>query len=215
MTMQMVAQVMKGLYWVKTPKWMKRLFPHFTWSIPTHERVLYLTFGDGPSPEATPFVLDRLDQYNAKATFFCVGENAERNPQILQRVVDQGHAIGNHTYSHPNAWQSEIKSYVRDVKKCAEKVRSKLFRPPYGRLRPRHRLVLERHYKIVMWDVLSGDFDPNISKEKCLSNVIDTAQPGSIIVFHDSIKAFDKMSYVLPRVLEYFSKKGYSFQPLS
>jgi peptidoglycan-N-acetylglucosamine deacetylase len=167
-----------------------------------------------PIPEVTPWVLETLKKFNAKATFFCVGDNVNKNPTIFQQVLSEGHAIGNHTFSHINGWNSDNIPYFHDVRHCAKLVKSTLFRPPYGRLTPKQTQFLTRHYDIVMWDVLSGDFDQDISKEDCLKNVVSAAKRGSIIVFHDSLKAAERMMYALPRVLEYFAAKGYRFENL-
>lgn len=199
------------MYLVKTPKFIQNLFPNFTWSIPTANQEIFLTFDDGPIPEVTPWVLEQLAQYNAKATFFCVGDNVQKNPEVFQQVLDAGHTVGNHTYNHLNGWASDNLPYFHNIRKCANLVNSDLFRPPYGRLKPGQAQFLQRHYRIVMWDVLSGDFDPNISKEQCLNNITDKAKAGSIIVLHDSIKAKEKLYYVLPKVLKHFSSLGYTF----
>jgi peptidoglycan-N-acetylglucosamine deacetylase len=202
------------MYLVRTPRLIQSLIPNYTWSIPTDEKVMYLTFDDGPIPEITPWVLETLKKFNAKATFFCVGDNVKQHPSVFQQVLAEGHAIGNHTFSHINGWNSENIPYFHDVRHCAKLVKSSLFRPPYGRLTPKQTQFLTRHYDIVMWDVLSGDFDQNISKEDCLKNVVSAAKRGSIIVFHDSLKAAERMMYALPRVLEYFASKGYRFENL-
>jgi peptidoglycan-N-acetylglucosamine deacetylase len=202
------------MYFVRTPKLIQNLIPNYTWSIPTDEKVLYLTFDDGPIPEITPWVLDTLKKFNAKATFFCVGDNVKRHPSVFQQVLAEGHAVGNHTFSHINGWDSDNIPYFHNVRHCAKLVKSTLFRPPYGRLTPKQTQFLTRHYDIVMWDVLSGDFDQDISKEECLRNVISATKRGSIIVFHDSMKAAERMMYALPRVLEYFSANGYRFENL-
>ena len=202
------------MYLVKTPQIIQNLFPNFTWRIPTQEKEVYLTFDDGPIPEMTPWVLEQLAAYHAKATFFCVGENIEKHPEVFAQVKADGHSVGNHTYSHLNGWASENIPYFHDVRHCANLTESMLFRPPYGRLKPKQAQFLQRHYRIVMWDVLSGDFDPNLSPQACLDNVIKNVGPGSIVVFHDSLKAKDKLEYVLPRVLEHFSAEGYQFQAL-
>ncbi len=202
------------MYLVKTPRLIQNLLPTFTWRIPTEEKVLYLTFDDGPIPEVTPWVLDTLRRFNAKATFFCVGDNVKKYPSVFQQVLAEGHAVGNHTFNHLNGWDSENISFFHNVRHCAKLVKSSLFRPPYGRLTPKQSQFLTRHYQIVMWDVLSGDFDQNISKEDCLSNVMASTKRGSIIVFHDSQKAAERMMYTLPRVLEHFAAKGYRFESL-
>lgn len=203
------------MYLVKTPKFIQSLFPNFTWSIPTDEKVLYLTFDDGPIPEITPWVLETLADYGAKATFFCVGNNVRKHGKIYQQILDQGHDVGNHTQNHVNGWGTEHLEYLQDVSHCSEYVNSPLFRPPYGRMRPTQAQLIQQQYKIVMWDILSGDFDKNLPPEQCLGNVILKASPGSIVVFHDSLKAEKNLKYALPRVLDFFSNKGYSFEAIS
>lgn len=202
------------MYLVKTPKFIQNLFPNFVWKIPSREKVIYLTFDDGPIPEVTPWVLQTLDQFNAKATFFCVGENVFKHPEVFREVLDQGHSAGNHTYNHLNGWATDNIPYFHNVRHCANLVKSSLFRPPYGRLMPKQAQFLQRHYRIIMWDVLSGDFDPKIDREQCLDNVKMKTRPGSIVVFHDSLKSFEKLQYVLPKVLKHFSEKGYRFEAL-
>ncbi len=203
------------MYFVKTPKFIQNLFPNFTWKIPSNEKVIYLTFDDGPIPEVTPWVLEQLAAYNAKATFFCVGQNVERNPEIFEQVQAAGHTVGNHTYTHPDGWKTDNIPYFHNIRHCARLVDSVLFRPPYGHLKPKQVQFLQRHYRIVMWDILSGDFDPNLSKENCLDNVMNQVENGSIVVFHDSLKAEEKLRYVLPQVLEKLSAKGYRFEALT
>jgi len=189
------------------------MFPNRVWSIDTVERNIYLTFDDGPHPVATAFVLDELKKYNAKATFFCIGKNVESNPGLYNRIIAEGHQTGNHTHNHLNGWTTADEVYLDDVRLAARSIQSALFRPPYGRIRSRQVRRLNE-YKIVMWDVLSGDFDLRISKEACLQNVLENTAPGSIVVFHDSEKAWDNLQYSLPQVLEHFSKKEYKFLPL-
>ena len=202
------------MYLVKMPKLLQALMPGYTWQVPTQEKVLYLTFDDGPIPEVTPWVLDTLRDFGAKATFFCVGENVQQHPSVFARIVAEGHTVGNHTFDHLNGWNSEDLPYFHNVRHCARLVKSNLFRPPYGRLTRTQKAFLERHYQIVMWDVLSGDFDPHITREQCLDNVLLNAKRGSIIVLHDSLKAETKMRYVLSRVLEHYAAKGDSFEAM-
>lgn len=204
----------KSMYLVKTPKFIQNLFPNFTWRIPTTEKKIFLTFDDGPIPEITPWVLDQLAAYNAKATFFCVGDNIRKHPEIFQMVKDKGHVIGNHTVNHLDGWSNDNIPYFHNIRRCARMADTDLFRPPYGRLKPQQAQFLQRHYRIVMWDVLSGDFDPELTPEQCYKNVVRNSKPGSIVVFHDSIKAWDRLKEVLPKVLEYYSLAGYTFESL-
>ena len=203
------------MYLVKTPKFIQELFPNFTWKIPTEDKVIYLTFDDGPIPGVTPWVLEQLAQYNAKATFFCVGNNIEKHPEVFEQVRAGGHSIGNHTFNHLNGWGSDNLPYFHNIRHCANLTKTVLFRPPYGKLRPRQTQFLLRHYRIVMWDVLSGDFDPNITEEQCLLNVTRNVEPGSIVVFHDSLKAEEKLRYALPKALAYLAEQGYRFEALN
>jgi peptidoglycan-N-acetylglucosamine deacetylase len=202
------------MYLVRTPRLVQALMPNFIWRVPTTEKVIYLTFDDGPIPEVTPWVLDQLHEFGAKATFFCVGENVKTHNNIFQKVVLAGHSVGNHTFSHQNGWGTDNLPYFQSIRKTAHLVKSRLFRPPYGRLLPSQSNFLQRHYEIVMWDVLSGDFDPDLSNEDCLENVISNVHPGSIVVLHDSLKAENNLRFVLPRVLKYYSEKGYRFEKL-
>jgi peptidoglycan-N-acetylglucosamine deacetylase len=202
------------MYLVKTPQFIQNLFPNYTWRIPTQEKVMYLTFDDGPVPEVTPWVLKQLRAYDAQATFFCVGENIREHREVFDAVVEEGHAVGNHTFSHINGWATDNIPYFLNVRRCAHQVHSDLFRPPYGRLMPKQSQFLQRHYRIVMWDVLSGDFDPDISKEQCLKNVLNNARKGSIVVFHDSLKSKNTLQFVLPAVLKHYAQQGFRFERL-
>ena len=206
------------MYLVKTYWWLKALYPSFVWNMNRGERTIYLTFDDGPHPTATPFVLNELKKYNAKATFFCIGKNVEDYLEIYKKIIDEGHAIGNHTYNHLNGWNTNNDSYLQNIDKAIEHIKSNLFRPPYGRIKTTQSKQLKTthpNFKIIMWDVLSADFDTNISTKQCFDNVIKNTQPGSIIVFHDSTKALDKMSNTLPKVLQYFSNKNFTFKAIS
>ncbi len=202
------------MYLVKTPLLVQKLFPNFTWKVPSEKKEIYLTFDDGPIPEVTPWVLEQLQEYQTKATFFCVGENINRHPEIFRQLTEAGHTIGNHTFNHLNGWANSNTAYFLNVHRCAQLVRSNLFRPPHGRLMPKQAARLRKRYQIVMWDVLSGDFDAGITPQQCLSNVLKNTGNGSIVVFHDSLKAWDKLHYVLPRVLEYFTERGFSIKRL-
>jgi len=204
-------------YLKKTPTLLKKIFPERIWKINTDEKILYLTFDDGPHPEATIFVLDELKKYNAKATFFCVGQNVKENFAVYQRIISEGHKPGNHTYSHLNGWKTEDKKYVEDIAKASKIIDSDLFRPPYGRITKFQIKAIsgeKLHLKTIMWDVLSGDFDPSVNGENCYLNVINNSKPGSIIVFHDSLKSFATLQYSLPKVLGYYFNNGYKFDIL-
>lgn len=204
-------------YLVKTPRILKALYNQGIWHIKEHSNSIYLTFDDGPHPVATPFVLDALKEYQAKATFFCIGKNVEEYPEIYQRILNEGHAVGNHTHNHLNGWKTNNFQYFKNIKKASEVIQSNMFRPPYGRITYAQVSGIQKMFpntRIIMWDVLSGDFDTKLSPEKCLSNVITNAESGSIIVFHDSAKAWDRLSYALPKTLEHFTKLGYVFKAL-
>ena len=173
-------------------------------------------------PKITDWVLDTLQQYNASATFFCIGKNIEANPTIFKRIIDDGHVIGNHTYNHLNGWKTSNEEYLDSVLKTEELIQNLkpqtsnlLFRPPYGKIKKsQSKLLIENDYTIIMWSILSADFDMTIDANKCFDNVIKNAENGSVVVFHDSEKAFEKLQIVLPKVLEYFSKKGFSFKSI-
>jgi peptidoglycan-N-acetylglucosamine deacetylase len=203
-------------YIATTPWWLRLLFPsELTWSIPTREKVLYLTFDDGPTPHVTDFVLNELKKYNAKATFFCIGENVQKHPELYQLLFAEGHRTGNHTHNHLNGFHTKDEMWLNNVKEAAKWIDSDLFRPPYGKLRSFPAKVLKESnppFKIIMWSVLSADFDTNISPQKCFENVKKNTKPGSIIVFHDSEKAFPNLKYALPEALKLFSGEGYRFE---
>jgi len=201
-------------YLSHTPKFLQQMFPDLIWKIDTLEKELFLSFDDGPIPELTPWILQELKKYNASASFFCVGHNIEKYPSLLHQLVDGGHTVANHTYNHLSGWETPNLDYILNVRKGAKITGSKLYRPPYGRIKPSQSRFLKHHYKIVMWDVLSGDFDPDLTSEMCYQNVIRNAGPGSIIVFHDSLKSRQKLKWVLPRVLDYFAGQGFQFKAL-
>ena len=201
------------MYFVKTPWYLKSIYPSLVWDI-KKENTIYLTFDDGPIPYVTEEILNILKHYNAAATFFCIGENVIRNKNIFNRIIAEGHLTGNHTFHHRNGWKTENNLYYEDVLKCKNEFASKLFRPPYGRISYQQIQELKKIYKIIMWDVLSGDFDNDIDSEKCSKNVIENADEGSIVVFHDSEKAKDRVLKSLPVVLDHFSKRGYKFEKI-
>ncbi|PKQ44343.1 polysaccharide deacetylase family protein [Confluentibacter flavum] len=210
---------------IKTPLVAKKMFPNYVWDIPTDDKIVYLTFDDGPTPEITNWVLNTLKSFHAKATFFCIGKNIENYPDIFQDILNEGHTVGNHTYNHVKGWKTKAKDYLLDIEKTQGILNSQmmdlsssnvnLFRPPYGQITPKQgKELMKLGYKIIMWDVISFDWDKTISMETCLNNVTTKSTNGSIIVFHDSVKASKNMQYTLPKVLKYFSEKGYSFKPL-
>src|SRR5512145_3347798 len=199
---------------VRVPRMLKRIFPDITWDIHSTDPVLYLTFDDGPTPGITPEVISILTRYNAGATFFCIGRNVERNPDIYRHVLEHHHTTGNHTYSHLKGWYTSDCEYFDDITLASQFVTSGLFRPAYGMITPGQLRRLKQHYRVVLWDVMSYDFDSGTNPGRCLANVINNVHPGSIVVFHDSVKASEKIFYALPRVLEYFSERGYTFRSI-
>ncbi len=192
--------------------------PGTLWRMPTREKVVYLTFDDGPVPEATPFVLETLAIHSAKATFFCVGENVVKHEGTYQAVLDGGHAVGNHTQHHLNGRKTEVETYLADVEACRTVMKldeaRPLFRPPYGRLKLAQLRALKRNYRVAYWEVLSGDFLPNLSAEDCLRKTLKNTRPGSIVLFHDSAKTIEKLRWVLPRYLTELAAQGYRFEAL-
>lgn len=201
------------MYFIKTPGWLKKIYNNYVWHLPGDGKTLYLTFDDGPHPVATPFVLDELRKYNAKATFFCIGKNVLAEPEIYKRTLQEGHSVGNHTHNHLNGWKTADDIYIANITLAANAIQSNLYRPPYGRIKTSQgRTLRNAGYKVIMWDVLSGDFDRKITAEKCSNHVILKSQPGSVIVFHDSEKAFTNMSFALQQVLKFFSDKGFQFK---
>jgi peptidoglycan-N-acetylglucosamine deacetylase len=208
-------------YWIKTNRFIKKIFSNYIWDIPNTENKIYLTFDDGPTPEITEWVLQELEKYNAKATFFCIGNNIEKHPEIFEKVIAKGHSIGNHTFNHLNGWKTSTEEYLKNSIQCSviSKLNiehCKLFRPPYGKIKTTQAKKLRQlGYKIIMWDVLSADFDTSISKGNCLENVLQNVKPGSIIVFHDSVKAFPNLEYALPKTLKFLKEKGFIFEKLN
>ena len=208
-------------YWVKTSIFIKKIFFRHIWSIPNKEKGVYLTFDDGPTPEITEWVLAELKKHEAKATFFCIGNNIEKHPSIFSKILQEGHAIGNHTFNHLNGWKTDKTAYVQNALQCEKSIeafsyRSKLFRPPYGKIKPSQaRALRDKGYQVIMWDVLSADFDQQISPEQCLENVLRNVASGSIIVFHDSVKAYENLQYVLPKTLSFLAQNKYKSLKIS
>ncbi|TLV03689.1 polysaccharide deacetylase family protein [Dyadobacter luticola] len=200
----------------QSPFWLKAIFPDFVWRVPTKEKKLFITFDDGPIPDITEWVLSTLEQFQAKATFFCIGDNVRKHPQIFRKLLEGGHAIGNHTFNHLNGWKSENNTYLDNIEKCTRQLdfATKLFRPPYGRIKKSQSKIVRADKQIIMWDVLSGDFSQNLTPEICLKKTIEYTRPGSIILFHDSLKASKNMQYTLPRFLDHYAQKGYAFEAL-
>ena len=203
------------MYLVKTPAILKPLAKDLLWHVETAQREVYFTFDDGPTPGVTEATLDLLKQYNAKATFFCLGKNTEENPELFSLIALEGHAVGNHTYDHPDGWNTSQIAYLRSVLRAKTTITSNLFRPPYGRITPAQVSALKNHFQLVMWDVLSADFDNANSPQQCYENVVKNVNPGSIVVFHDSLKASTNMLFALERSLDYLSRDGYIFRALS
>ena len=200
-----------------------RIFSKYTWRFSISKKEIYLTFDDGPTPEITTFVLNELKKHNAKATFFCIGKNISTHPEIFKQIIKEDHSVGSHPQNHLNGWKTKTQDYIKNTSEVQrtlqlsnfKTLKLNLFRPPYGKIKQKQaKYLLSKGYKIIMWSVLSGDFDTNLSKEKCLQNVLKNTSNGSIVVFHDSVKAAEKVKYVLPKVLEYFSKRGFEFKAI-
>jgi peptidoglycan/xylan/chitin deacetylase (PgdA/CDA1 family) len=208
---------------IKVPKIITYLFFNQVWNIPNTENTIYLTFDDGPTPEITERVLEILDKNQIKATFFCIGDNVRKYPEIVQKIISQQHSVGNHTYSHLKGWKTTTKTYISNTEACEIKLHSlykirnsKLFRPPYGKITPWQSYKLRKlGYKIIMWDVLSKDYDASISAEKCYENVIENGTSGSIIVFHDSNKAKKNLLNSLEKTIENLKSRGFKFEKIA
>lgn len=210
------------LMWIKTNRLIKWLFPKYVWEIPNKENKIYLTFDDGPIPEITEWVLDILKEEKIKATFFCIGDNIKKNPEVFKRIITEGHSVGNHTFNHLKGWNFSTKEYLQNTILCEAAMtsniknqKSKLFRPPYGKIKfSQSRKLRKLGYKIIMWDVLSVDYDNEVSAEKCLENITRNTVSGSIIVCHDSIKAFKNLEYALPKAIKALKNKGFVFEKI-
>lgn len=205
------------MYFTKNPKLLKKMYPSLVWDIQSTSNTIFLTFDDGPIPEVTPYVLETLARFNAKATFFCIGDNVRKHPDIFKMLVDAGHTIGNHTYNHLNGWKTSTEEYLSNIEQCEIHTKMGLFRPPYGRILPSQIKAIKKKYpscKIIMWDILSGDFDLRIDADKCFENATQATETGSIIVFHDSLKAWPRLKDALPRAMEYWAEQGYRFEAI-
>lgn len=219
--------------WIKTNRLVKWIFPKYVWDIPNKENKVFLTFDDGPTPKVTEWTLEQLKKYDAKATFFCIGDNIAKHPDIFRKVISEGHSVGNHTYNHLKGWNTDTGIYVENVSMCNDQIaegrnqkaedrrqepevlHSNLFRPPYGKIKPsQSRKLRARGFKIIMWDIVSYDFDKETSPEECLQNVLKNVESGSIIVFHDSVKAEANLKYALPKTLEYLKANGFVCEKL-
>lgn len=207
----------KDLYFITTPWWLRALFPGCIWDVKTAGKTVYLTFDDGPHPSTTPFVLAELKKCNAKASFFCIGDNVRKFPEVYKKVIEAGHTVGNHTMHHINGWKHDDTVYLNDVYEAGEYINSIFFRPPYGRIKRSQIKKLKAAnagMQIIMWSVLAGDWDVNVTPQQCFERIKKAVYPGCIIVFHDSEKAHERMQYALPELLKYLSNEGYSFKPL-
>jgi peptidoglycan/xylan/chitin deacetylase (PgdA/CDA1 family) len=206
----------------RTPKILQSFYPTLTWEKPQFEKTVFLTFDDGPIPEVTEFVLEQLDAFEIKATFFCIGDNVQKNPEILKKIIESKHRIGNHTFNHLKGWNTDGNIYIKNIEKCQKElsklspsVSTKLFRPPFGRIKKSQiPLVKELGFDIVMWTTLSQDYRVDVSSEKCLKATLNATRNGSIVVFHDSLKARKNLEHVLPRYIESLLEDGYTFQVL-
>jgi peptidoglycan-N-acetylglucosamine deacetylase len=207
------------LRFYRTPDWLSAMFPRFVWHQSRSEKKIYLTFDDGPIPDITEWVLETLAAKGAKATFFCVGDNIRKHPQVFERIVAGGHQVGNHTFNHLKGWKTPNDIYWKNIQDCDEIIvrhhaHSNLFRPPYGRITSAQVQKLRNEYQIILWDVLTNDYDASLSTEKCLRKAIQSTKNGSIVVFHDSLKASKNLQFVLTRYLDHFAELGFSFERL-
>lgn len=201
-------------YFIKTPKLLHSIYRDAVWFLPNSENKIYLTFDDGPVTDITSKCLDILKEHNVRATFFCVGENIEKNPELFDRLLKEGHAVGNHSYNHLKGWKTDNQTYYDNIEKCEKITKSNLLRPPYGKIKRSQIKHLRDKYKIIMWDVLSADFDPKVSVDQCIDNLVHNTETGSIIVMHDNEKCGNKMLEALPEVIKKLNAKGFNFDVL-
>lgn len=206
---------MKNLLLIQPKSFLKQIYPEALWKVNSSENELFLTFDDGPIPELTEWVLDTLKEHHAKATFFCVGANILKNPQLFERIIAEGHLVANHTMHHIKGFKSTVANYLSEVKNCEELTKTKLFRPPYGQLKPsQYKALLNEGYKVVMWDVISYDYE-KITPQQCLNNVLKHSKTGSIVLFHDNVKACENLKYTLPLFLKHFANLQFKFKSLN
>ncbi len=206
------------MYWHRTPLLLQWLYPGLEWHGSRKEKVLYLTFDDGPVPDETPFILETLNTFEISATFFCVGDNVRRYPDLYQRILKEGHRTGNHTMNHVKGWGTDTSQYLRNVNACDEVMEENggkpgLFRPPYGKA-TRKQLRHLKGYRVIMWDVLSGDFDESLPPGECLEKTIKSTSNGSIIIFHDNVKAHERLRYALPEFIRIMLERGFEFRTI-
>jgi peptidoglycan-N-acetylglucosamine deacetylase len=202
------------LIFVQPPYLLRLLFNDCVWRLSSEKKIVYLTFDDGPHPEITPWVLEQLKHYNAKATFFLVGKNVNDHPEVVEAITKRNHHIGNHTYDHLNGWKTSTEEYLLNIDNCNKIVKSGLFRPPYGKLTWRQAEAIKKQYKIVMWDLLTGDYNEKLGPKDCLKHIRKYSRNGSVIVFHDSQKAFNTLKELLPDALAFLTSEGYSFEAI-
>jgi peptidoglycan/xylan/chitin deacetylase (PgdA/CDA1 family) len=200
---------------------LKKIYPNFVWELPNDQKKVYLTFDDGPIPEVTEWVLNELQKHNAKATFFCIGDNVQKHPEVFAKIVNANHALGNHTFNHLNSWNTSTENYLQNIDLCQTELemnnaKTLLFRPPYGKITSaKAKKIQQKGLSVVMWGIIAKDYDKSTTKEACVANVLDNVKPGSIIVMHDSLKAFPNLKYALPLILKKLSEKGYSFDTIT
>lgn len=202
------------MYFTKTPKIVQSIYKNVIWNIPNNSNTIYLTFDDGPTEEITGKTLEILKKCNVPATFFCLGNQVQKNPVLFQRIKEEGHSIGNHSFSHIKGWNSSNDAYINDVKKAGNLIKSRLFRPPYGKIKRNQLAKLTAEYKIVMWDVLPGDFSPKKTVQDIIKNTVDNVESGSIIVLHDNTNCGAKMNKALPEIISVLKDSGFVFSSL-
>jgi peptidoglycan/xylan/chitin deacetylase (PgdA/CDA1 family) len=209
------------LHFYKTPDLLKKISKDLIWNVSTNNKEIYITFDDGPIPNLTEYALNVLDEYEAKATFFCVGDNIKKHPHICEKVIKKGHAIGNHTYNHLKGWSTKNSLYLKNIDLCQEYISefqeagtTPLFRPPYGQISRNQIKILRKDYRIIMWDILAYDFAGSHTPSQSLDRILKLTKPGSIVVFHDNYKAEKKLKYMLPRFLKHFKENGFTFKEL-